>query len=1457
MNLEIPIELSYAGSNSDTSDFEPDGPYLYLNDGWFAGTTVAFYFEIVAENADSVDRDVELLDEAGTSLATVTVGSAVGATPTRIARVSFTPNSGADLYRLRLEGTTSASQLQVRNARIIVVITGATKAAVAIPQGGERFQYGNTYGLQTGNTSGSYTEDSDTINWKFTQAWFAGSSVSYFLHARCYNNSGTATSSGIRLYNKTDGAVVSSSTGTLTFSGGVGYYEISSSPAFGAGDDGDVIALETMRNGTGTTSFYTVTLFAIIDGPTAIAACFSLARIEVGSFFDTDRIPYRRCMVNKSAYSGDSVKAYIESCVWDRVAAMTQEFALHDQGTSDSSDSANALSTRLSPTSEVAKHGVYRSADMYSELTDGNRLICGGYSGSDDIRFTNFFLFILVEEAGGGGGITVSDQIRALTDSVTLGIYAVKTITAADEISALADEAYLELYVWTEFAIGDSISALADEAAIEIREHLSISVGDSISALADAVSLNSIANLTIQVGDSISALADGIDVVTGRRFGENILILVTMELEQGDDYSCAVDVRTPSRIYEGRIISYGSIWRSIEIPAGLPRVGDGSLKLADPDQKYRKLFAESNPKGKPITLQMVPVGGSTSTGQRVYRGEIGVVKFGPGTVTVPYSDITFDFFEEDIPILGTVVGFPSIPDEEAEIFAPIIFGNVTSNQGAIQAAHIDTVNHRYLVARHPVEEVSDVYRKRPSDDTFQLISSGFSIVEEDVTISGVTYTMTFVEFASEQDDGTEIQVNVKGMISEGETTAERNPANAVRNYLTEIAGLATSKIDLYSVVDTWNVCDDRSYLCDGAIVRPINHRAAIGQIAPSFNMDVFQDKNGKISLNITDENDTDRPDFDDYQDHLRDAVAQSLPDPVYNRVRYFYSKNYSTGDWENEVVYDNEADQETLGKIVETKVELPFVRNSSTAVDVIGDIASYFSLASYQFETDLPAPEVIDRLELAKLIGITHYGGIEATGVGYTNEEFKIQSVRFDLDKLKYRVKAIRQLSPPPTPRAGVVDGEWSQNSRTGPFSISNGIFFGFFLDADDQSILNAWKSLDWGQSFTKVVGPQLDNDIGSFDCEAYGAEVRVATQEQTTGRVAYHVFNMASMSWSTLDEEVEASVDIVSGSKPVAVSISSRRDDGAPVLAHEIDKYETGSPVEEYRRFGIRVRSGGSWSSALEVGGGGEYDYFLGRIAPGKENLIHIFYNRDPGDFVASTPDEYHQTLNNSGSLVNNYKWISSGLSYYPATHNEGNIATLVDGEDVTLFIPVKGGAGKMRVYTIVSSTSMTDPTLAVNINDAYLFEGGGGTVDGDTDYPAAHCHVTEDGFAHLSFSGFRSLLSDVQETYKSNVTGSWYPPTSGSTCPNDLGDLCAFEHKLGPIDGDIQKMSSLVWMIGGDHWIARFSQNGWSSANNARLAAAGIVGRQVFEVLKVDRDLPRDLSFDQDALVDEILGE
>lgn len=504
-------------------------------------------------------------------------------------------------------------------------------------------------------------------------------------------------------------------------------------------------------------------------------------------------------------------------------------------------------------------------------------------------------------------------------------------------------------------------------------------------------------------------------------------------------------------IYEGLVLGWGNIDRSVPFPAGMPQVGDARIRIADTTRRLRDRLAHETPRRRTVTLKIAQRGGSSLFSRpAAYTGEIVDAVFGSGYVEFNLRDVTFAWLDEVFPDLITHDTFPELSIGVDSAFANIITGVVTSHeknpQGAVPIPHIgfsSAAGDWFGIACHPIWDLVALYRKLPGEGAFTLVDEAeFTIIEETRDALGLNLTFSILVFPVEQPAGTELRADVEGISSRGGwgplapvTGLLRNPVDffinmtyffLVRAGLDPVTPFDTEEIEFLreqceSLIPDSSTDGAAPLLCDGALVKPFSAREFFGKFLPSFQFSMFQKKNGLITLRLIGESDSNRIVFNRGK-IIRNTFVETIARPTYNQVAYRTKVNYTTNEWGETTTYDNEDDQRALGEytgeidtagpVRSVKIERDpgfdfwFVRDNATAAWSIARRMSYLALGSYRQQFKMPLPEVIDDIDLADLIGISHPFGLEEDG-GYSDKEVVVTALTADLDRLTLDVKTI------------------------------------------------------------------------------------------------------------------------------------------------------------------------------------------------------------------------------------------------------------------------------------------------------------------------------------------------------------------------------------------------------------------------------------------------------------------
>ncbi len=502
-----------------------------------------------------------------------------------------------------------------------------------------------------------------------------------------------------------------------------------------------------------------------------------------------------------------------------------------------------------------------------------------------------------------------------------------------------------------------------------------------------------------------------------------------------DDY-----IRTDSALYEGRVLDFGYIERSIAAPAGPPRIGDCQIRLADTDQRWRILLSTQT--GMRRLIEIIRI-----TDEAILGGfEITNVTFGDGYVEVRGQDVLSKWLNKPLPMLGTRANFPWMIQGIDEFFMPIIFGNNFSSgdnpQGRINAHHMGPTTlasspsvsvDRYCMSRHNLygsHSSAIVYRKLRTDAAFAVVDpSEYAITAgESFFSNGQTWNATYLDFLALQAEDAEIRFDIEGIdtvsIPGTGVSVSWDVFNELRNpvyFLTFVLLDMLEGIGGAAIFTRWNtdsftevrdLCDGNSILCDGSITTQISAATFISRWCSSFGIDFFVNRHYEMQVALTLSEDTGRPVLTDTLDFI--TVTPIAFNEAFNRWDYRSGLNTATGEWAQHDSYEIVADQTELGNVdyqdntdvVEVQtVDLTYVQDTATAAATIRRRSAYERLGSQRVSFVCPTPRNFETLELATLIGVTHYGGI-ADG-GWVSEEFKCLSLRHDLSSLQTTVEAV------------------------------------------------------------------------------------------------------------------------------------------------------------------------------------------------------------------------------------------------------------------------------------------------------------------------------------------------------------------------------------------------------------------------------------------------------------------
>ena len=469
----------------------------------------------------------------------------------------------------------------------------------------------------------------------------------------------------------------------------------------------------------------------------------------------------------------------------------------------------------------------------------------------------------------------------------------------------------------------------------------------------------------------------------------------------GTKYYSNGHVRHPSRFYKGKITAFGSSSRAINIPPGLPRIGNITITLSNADLEFTNIRS-STVRGAVGTLYIGPEGGSFNDDfNKICEGvTVSTQINSAGEFVIHLMDFTFDklnkYLESTVSDKTTV--FTDLPDRIQMDYAPLIYGEVAKSP----CQYVDTVGFRYVVAKHPVKSVDTVYRYG------EVVASGYSVVEVDVG----SETWTLLDFTSNQENVNlsnefAITVDMKGATSNGLSGGGliTTGKDALVDYFTRYADISFTKLQQDSWQSVGTLLNARGWEISGGIYRRMKHEDVVTQILRSFNMDMFVNIRGLIDLKLFDVSEAlgfTVPTMTETDLILEKSFSQEERRTFVNKYNYFHTRDHANGQWDGIGQWEDFTSQGLQG-VLEDDIELWFVGDDATARDVVGDTQFFQRHVSDTMRFTVPAPEVLSDLELGSLVKITH-----EMKPGANAEPVKVIGLNFRFDQLVYQVEAIR-----------------------------------------------------------------------------------------------------------------------------------------------------------------------------------------------------------------------------------------------------------------------------------------------------------------------------------------------------------------------------------------------------------------------------------------------------------------
>lgn len=290
-----------------------------------------------------------------------------------------------------------------------------------------------------------------------------------------------------------------------------------------------------------------------------------------------------------------------------------------------------------------------------------------------------------------------------------------------------------------------------------------------------------------------------------------------------------------------------------------------------------------------------------------------------------------------------------------------------------------------------------------------------------------------------------------------------------------------------------------------------------------------------------------------------------------------------------------------------------------------------------------------------------------------------------------------------PVTITGLLVATTNNDTVTKPFISSAGNVY-VFGKGTTTNLLRAFKATDPTSSFSNVgtdVTVTSTNAIQAVDAVQSGDNIHVITTDAaaaTTVDLRYHVFSMASDSWTTSNETIVNDYAVVTLATAIHAAVAIRSDGDVIVLYNGplVNICAADRETVYYAR-----RESGSWTVNVEVSNAGSTAWFAGGVVIGSSDRMHFFFIDDTAN------DAYQRTLTSANVL-------QAFPSSYDASINTTQISALAvgtsynDGGTVRVRYPQQDNTGVILLSAKLDSADTPTVSTDADITGATDVESG-----------------------------------------------------------------------------------------------------------------------------------------------------
>ena len=385
-----------------------------------------------------------------------------------------------------------------------------------------------------------------------------------------------------------------------------------------------------------------------------------------------------------------------------------------------------------------------------------------------------------------------------------------------------------------------------DKGTYEIRlEKLTHLAGGDIIAYAGDWRTDP--NGRIYKGKRFTFLIDDDYVEKGFRSRRSPLVLMDMSFRDrlGNELEkpiAEVDVRTSNKIYEGLLLNFSTINRAVNDKAGNFKGTSMELDLSNHKKDYSKiLFSYPILKNREVDIAVAQADEPESWKDPLIKMIVEDYRLKGTSFIVVLKDLAQKIFNKSIPKkICTTVEYPNLSEDYIGAAMPEVLGlnvlGVGQKPGAVEAVHVDTVNHIYLASYRTLFSIDTVY----SDYT---AVGGWTVFYDH---GGRTY----INFGATQEDKI-ITFDCKGYLFNGWNSANgyiENPAYVLLYVIAKIMEIRISDLVCYSFDEIAALFESGAEEESGRLILQNTQRASVSmkQLLFDYGVKAFVATDGRL-----------------------------------------------------------------------------------------------------------------------------------------------------------------------------------------------------------------------------------------------------------------------------------------------------------------------------------------------------------------------------------------------------------------------------------------------------------------------------------------------------------------------------------------------------------------------------------------------------------------------------------